>query len=841
MTSSPVEWNDEPTTAGQLIEDEDEYEYETEVLDEDLDDGQGGYLSPSAADDLYLNDRNLDDQDAALAGEAQSLHQFIARTREEDFNGAKALELLQEPYTIDYGHPRSTGSAAATSDDGYYPAFYLDYFSIVGRPGRPITGHSERFFDNVKISFSKWQAPYSSKHDPELPFDLSNRTFRLASGASREIWFIVMHPVRSTASGGRTKKQSLQCGSALAKHHAEVLASHIKEVFLASPLLGEGIEPSWVLNSKHSQTITFKKWTTFQELFMERWERFAARHSYDPFWSENQPAFHAYDYGANIEIDVTEQIQVLEPETHVRPRDIPVEDEGDERSPWAGETADGEDLGTQERLSSNTSSHTSTNHRPSDGAGSPRRDDHSEDALYSQGLRELRAELEQKYVLDNVDTVSYALAINLDSIAGDGATQGAGQPVCLLADRNRLGREYASPRDYTFFPLGFHPAYGNFSSPEPPAFLSRNQLAITRDNMSYENEGADVVSFGFFQAYSNIKRQVRNRSGDLLASQGLATAALTIPACDIARSARARAKQKKLLDRIRGCLTPDNPDYSTPFARERLRVEAAIAEQEFAFRFEQVVSIRVQRLVRAERSFRTVIRPIFQLMRFFLQEKQYYSPILKRFPPEVFPGILVAFSTVFELAIEEMEQRFRDQGCKGLGLALSEGTAAIDRLGNFCFTGHPRVLPCRVFRALETMESLRRGGWPYISPDILDIRHGDGKIHIDQWPKLKQDRPVLMHVASLAYHYGRDVASNRHSQLWFAELGGRSIQGIASAGRFLEEVFRELWIPEIKTFMVHQLHRRLGQELQGGSSQSTAKTGAALREWEDGDDPFRQK
>lgn len=79
-----------------------------------------------------------------------------------------------------------------------------------------------------------------------------------------------MHPMRSAASVGRKKKATPQCSSALAKHHAEVLASHIKEVFLASPLLGEGIEPSWVLNGKHSQTITFKKWTTFQELFIER-------------------------------------------------------------------------------------------------------------------------------------------------------------------------------------------------------------------------------------------------------------------------------------------------------------------------------------------------------------------------------------------------------------------------------------------------------------------------------------------------------------------------------------------------------------------------------------------
>lgn len=94
---------------------------------------------------------------------------------------------------------------------------------------------------------------------------------------------------------------------------------------------------------------------------MEQWEGFTERHTYDSFWTENQPAFHAYNYSANIEIEVTEQIQALKPERHVRPRDIPAEDEGDERTPDADETAGSDGLGTQEHLSSNISSRTSTN------------------------------------------------------------------------------------------------------------------------------------------------------------------------------------------------------------------------------------------------------------------------------------------------------------------------------------------------------------------------------------------------------------------------------------------------------------------------------------------------
>ena len=107
-------------------------------------------------------------------------------------------------------------------------------------------------------------------------------------------------------------------------------------------------------------------------------------------------------------------------------------------------------------------------------------------------------ELEHKYNLDHLTSISYAVAINLHCTIGRGEDQDQDQAVCLLADRNCLAWEYASSRDYTFYPLGFHPAYSNFLSPEPPAFLKNNLLAIIKDNMSFLNQGADVVSFNEF-------------------------------------------------------------------------------------------------------------------------------------------------------------------------------------------------------------------------------------------------------------------------------------------------------------------------------------------------------
>ena len=768
---------------------------------------------------------------------------------------------------MDYGS-RKAGSRPASEKDAYYPVFYLDFISVVGRPLQPVTRRSERFFDNVTISFRHWQAPYSAKHGHTMPFDLANRTFRLATGASREIWFLVMHPVRP-ATTGRPHRDASQRGTALAKHHAESLASYIKSVFLTGELLGEGIEPAWTLGGQQSQTITYNKWTAFQEIFMEGWADFVEQYLHEPFWAETQPAFHAYDYGANIEIDVTEQVQALEREARIRPDED--EDEGDEEDDEEAEyeTDDPEDehshhgndgefrsgparsvrtespsLFIQGQASiegSGGNQPTSFDSGPDRRGSTPPSLPEAQEALYSPGLRELRAELEQKYDLDHLESVSYALAVNLHCTATGSSSQEPEKTVCLLADRNCLAKEYATYRDYTFYPLGFHPAYGNFSSPEPPAFLKNNLLAIMKDNMSFQNEGADVLSFGFFQAYSNIKRSIRHRASDLLATQGSATAALTVPGSDVEALARVKAKRQRLLSRLRGQLTPGNPDASTPFARERQRIEAAVAEEEFSFRFEQVVSIHVPRLVPAQRDFLNVLRPIFQLMRFFLKEKQLYSWILRRFPPEVFPGVLIAFAKTFELAVGEMERRFTADGARGLGLALSEAVAALDRLGNFCFTGDPRVLPTTVFRPLGTMESLRRAGWPYIDPAMLDFRSIDGVINLGQWPTLADDRPVLMHVAALAYHYGPVVAANRHSQLWFAELGGQSIRGISSAGRFLEKVFRELWIPQMRTFIGHQLHRRLNKGLRSGRGEPAIQAGRELRAWEDCEEPFRWK
>jgi hypothetical protein len=810
---------------------------------------------------------------------------FIAKVESTGFDGTQALEMLHRLYTLDYGSHRGAGSRAAKIADEYHPVFHLDYISIIGRPLQPITRASERFFDNVTVSFKDWDMLYASKHN-EFPFDLEHRTFRLATAATRETWFIVMHPILATVEPLRSQQERLKkrakssYSSRLQRHHAQVLSSYIKEVFLSGELLGERVEPSWSLGSALSQKLTSNKWTTFQKQFVGSWPTHVERHSYDDFWVQNQPAFHAYDYGANIEIEVSNEVQTLSRETRLRP-DEDSEDNSDsggdgdnnynhspEERGRSRETRLRPDEDSESSSSSSGDSGNSHNRGPDErGDCTPRgeyqavegglddgelqnpqhRDDWFLDVdppngLYSGGLRQLLTELDQKYDLGNISSISYALAVDLHCLDANSVDHEQKTALCLLADKNMVRLEYDSGSAMTFYPMAFHPAYGNFSSPGPPRFLRDHVLSVMRDNMSFQNDGADVLSCKYFHAYSNIKRSIRYNPEDLLATQGIATAALTIPESVARSSARAKAKQQRLLQRLQGDATPNDPDASKPFARERQRIQKAVAEDEFAFRMEQVVSINVAQLVPRQRNLQTVLQPIFQLMRFYLQETQHYIKLLRCFRPTIFPQILGTFARVFELAMDEMLQRFRAQGCKGLGLALAEGVAALDRLGHYCFTGTPKVLVSSVLGPLKTMDSLRNGAWPYIDPKLLDLRQGEGMLDVIHWPRTRDGRPMFMHVASLGFHYGQEVAASRHSLAWFRDLGAKSISGPAGATRFLEELFHDLWIPQMVAYISHQLQRRLRLTAGGGASRAVLELReqqrALIDGWAKSEHPF---
>ena len=108
---------------------------------------------------------------------------------------------------------------------------------------------------------------------------------------------------------------------------------------------------------------------------------------------ENEPVFHAYDYGANIEIEVGEGLQSLGRETQLRPH----EDSDDEADADAGGdegSAAGGDVSQRQSLRGGGQSE---GRRTVGGAqeGWPLDPNSFPDGLYSDGLTQLATELDQ--------------------------------------------------------------------------------------------------------------------------------------------------------------------------------------------------------------------------------------------------------------------------------------------------------------------------------------------------------------------------------------------------------------------------------------------------------------
>ncbi|KAJ0337236.1 hypothetical protein COL26b_008487 [Colletotrichum chrysophilum] len=466
---------------------------------------------------------------------------FIQRVLAKDFESTDALKMMQEKHTIDFGSRRA-GCTQVRPSDGFFPQFYLDFFSVVGKPGRPISRHGSPIFDNITVSFQRWSAPYGAKHVSRIPFDVAGRTFRIAEAATRETWFIVMHPVTgevselpSLTADARRRREQAGEKSGMPMPLACELASYTTGIFQSPALLGEGIQRSWRPGGQESQRISSNRWMSFQEAFMEGWAAWSGRHSgATSFWARHEPAFHAYDYGANIEIEVSEELYDLPRERHCAMDDSEDEEHGEEAG--GGQVDEDNDNETL-RLEELSMADDGLRRAEAEGAANANwctRGSRGgiDNARYQRifdecdGLRKLVSELETRFQLENITAVSYALAVCINS---DRTTEAdRSETRCLLADRNMLAREFASTRDYTFYPQAFHPVCGNVSSNCPPMFLN-SLFAAMKGNMSDLNEGADVLSFGYFQGYSNIKRSVRHSPHDLLATKGYATGALTVP------------------------------------------------------------------------------------------------------------------------------------------------------------------------------------------------------------------------------------------------------------------------------------------------------------------------
>ncbi|KAK3173869.1 hypothetical protein K4F52_010387, partial [Lecanicillium sp. MT-2017a] len=198
----------------------------------------------------------------------------------------------------------------------------------------------------------------------------------------------------------------------------------------------------------------------------------------------------------------------------------------------------------------------------------------------------------------------------------------------------------------------------------------------------------------------------------------------------------------------------------------------------------------------------------------------------------------------------EMGDRSEAAGKDGLSVPLCEGTALMDRAGGYCFTGDSRFLPSKLLKALRTSESIQNGAWPFISPNMLDLRPKHGVLNVAKWPRDKDTGmgrpPLLLHVSALGYHYSPQVSASRLAEIWFGDLAVDHVRNIRSATKLVEGVFRELWIPQTKAFLMQHLRTRLrrGRKTVGTSpewwKQSDALV-AQLAVWEATAAPFSKE
>ena len=81
-----------------------------------------------------------------------------------------------------------------------------------------------------------------------------------------------------------------------------------------------------------------------------------------------------------------------------------------------------------------------------------------------------------------------------------------------------------------------------------------------------------------------------------------------------------------------------------------------------------------------------------------------------------------------------------------------------------------------------------------------------------------------MYVAALLYHYGAAVGISYYTHVWFQELGGRSMLGPSGVSKLLEDLFQDLWLPQIVVFIRYQVER----VIRGEGGRREVSTGAPL-------------
>jgi hypothetical protein len=761
----------------------------------------------------------------------ETLNQHVTS---DDFDGEAALSLLQAKASIDFGDSRTPGPEYASRANQelfvFTPTYFLDYLSLIGLPLRAITPDHSHCLAGIKInvSFRHWAIPYAGKHNKQLGFTLQNRTFRIGSISSGETWFIVLHPrsiLPDVYDNAKARKRT-----ALLHHHAKQLSNYIISIFESSEIPGQRVEPSWKLNGSEDCDLELDVWGLFQKKFMENWSHFISDSNTpevanDQFWQVNVPAFHAYQYGQNTPVNVTTEVENY-PQEPVDPQII--SDSLDTQHSDSEYDSDSDRESDRDERSNNGDGPASPIHTPS---GSVRTAETSLRSLLSRlppddGVLKFTNYLQDRYKVENLHFVSYALAADIHCETGDNYGK------CCLIDRKRLSHLFPTGRGFnpSFWPLALNQRYGNVTADKPPEFIQNHAYAVLKANL-YQENGREILHDNYFQGYSKVQRHFRFNPDDLLADKGISTGALALPKSERGKRQKIRNIHDRLVNHILG------PESGKPLAREKQRVTRAIAKRDFAFRLEQIVTIDVKALLPVNKHAETLIRPMLQLIRVFNLEQKYIK-IFRVFEPSVFPGILCTFSRLFEVAIGYITDYFVQNKLEYVGVPAAEYVSLLDRVAAYMFTGSAKYLKPSVMRKLGTMDALKKFAFPYIDPGMLQVCP-QTYLNIEKWPKDDRGRPNLLQTAALGYYYGKTVRSGRESSIYF-EYFKNAIQAPAEAMEYLVDLLKEQMLPETSRFIGRQLLRAIGDDKNQNRAAKTNHR-ELVSTWENAENPFSKQ
>lgn len=301
---------------------------------------------------------------------------------------------------------------------------------------------------------------------------------------------------------------------------------------------------------------------------------------------------------------------------------------------------------------------------------------------------------ERNVDLTNAETLSFALACNIDSMHEDNTPDDDedepeeilfDEDYGMLFDQATMADFWSTPQDrkgVRFFGLGWQSRMGNLQSATPPDSL-KDYFSATETILQADQQSSTgtILGFGPFQAYSKIKQCFRQSDQLYLLNKGWYTAALCLPVHG-ASTGNLR-KRNKLLDEIA------TGSRTQPTSLAARKIKEAIEAANAGFRYELIANVDITNLDQENQTFDYIVSDIVRPMMNYFNTKQAMDLFdsLQCFEHSDFLGCPIHVAMIAQILLGTFKDIHKNDGGKGLGIVDSEIVALIERLASLGFDG----------------------------------------------------------------------------------------------------------------------------------------------------------